>query len=153
MAVFVFNLQLCQGSLNVIWIYSSTSNVCRLLWGTHKMLTDWRCSAQVSYVYEHTCIHTQTHSSRLESGGKEGFGRLRRGWRQMGGGGCRGDQTNFLAWKKLLRCCICQKPVRRRRVCAIDYQSTCWFVLSLVWRKRSSRYWNRHFYLNVRQLC
>lgn len=53
-------------------------------------------------------------------------------------------QTNFLASKKLLRCCICQKPVRRRiKVWAMDHHRTRWLVLSLVCRKRSSRYCNR----------
>lgn len=53
-------------------------------------------------------------------------------------------QTNFLASKKLLRCCICQKPVSRRiKVWAMDHHRTRWLVLSLVCRKRSSRYCNR----------
>lgn len=51
------------------------------------------------------------------------------------------DYTSFLASKKLLRCLICQNPVRRRtRVWAIDHHNTLWFVLSLVCRNRSSRY-------------
>lgn len=46
-----------------------------------------------------------------------------------------------MASKKLLRCLICQMPVRMRMmVWAMDHHSTRWLVLSLVMRKRSSRY-------------
>lgn len=49
--------------------------------------------------------------------------------------------TSFLASKKLFRCFICQMPVTMRiSVCAMDHHRTRWFVLSLVMRKRSSRY-------------
>lgn len=52
--------------------------------------------------------------------------------------------TSFLASKKLLRCFICQIPVMMRMsVCAMDHQRTRWLVLSLVMRKRSSRYCRR----------
>lgn len=51
------------------------------------------------------------------------------------------NYTNFLASKKLLRCLICQKPMATRiSVWTMDHHSTLWLVLSLVWRKRSSRY-------------
>lgn len=49
--------------------------------------------------------------------------------------------TSFLASKKLLRCFICQMPVTMRMsVWAMDHHRTRWLVLSLVMRKRSSRY-------------
>lgn len=57
---------------------------------------------------------------------------------------CKLDYTSFLASKKLLRCLICQTPMTSRiQSCASDHQNTRWFVLSLVIRKRSSRYCNK----------
>lgn len=52
--------------------------------------------------------------------------------------------TSFLASKKLFKCFICQIPVTMRiTVWAMDHQRTRWLVLSLVMRKRSSRYCRR----------
>ncbi len=54
------------------------------------------------------------------------------------------DHTSFFASKKLFRCRICQAPIRRRmQVWPKDHHSTREFVLSLVCRNRSSRYWNQ----------
>lgn len=48
--------------------------------------------------------------------------------------------TSFLASKKLFKCLICQNPMQTKTtVWATDHHNTREFVLSLVWRKRSSR--------------
>lgn len=53
-----------------------------------------------------------------------------------------GDQTNFFAVKKLFMCKLCHVPTTISDATWItDHQNTRWLVLSLVYRKRSSRTW------------
>lgn len=56
------------------------------------------------------------------------------------------NYTNFFVSKNVFKCRICQKPMHTRTMTwARDHHSTRLFVLSLVCRKRSSRYWKKHW--------